>query len=116
MTKWYYQKRKKKKPLLRPASMMTGRVRLTPTITKLILLDDPFGDDRFESRRYWFARWCYKNRDKHAPSGHTWLERFNQMEGVSLESYIKFSNENNLKEKFADRKKPKKFITTFVKK
>tara|TARA_R100001244_G_scaffold22446_1_gene23528 strand:+ start:2200 stop:2316 length:117 start_codon:yes stop_codon:yes gene_type:complete len=38
------------------------------------------------------------------------------MEGVSLESYIKFSNENNLKEKFADRKKPKKFITTFVKK
>ena len=114
MNKWYYQKSKKKNNTLRPISKGYGKQRHTPTITNLTLLPDPTGDQRFEMRRYDFAITCYLNRDK-LHNGNTWEEIFERNEGVSLWDYIKFANENNFKEKFADRKKPKKFITTFVK-
>jgi hypothetical protein len=65
-------------------------------------------------RRYDFAIVCYLNRDQ-LYNGSTWEEIFKRNEGVSLWDYIKFANENDFKKKFSNRKKPKKFITTFVK-
>ncbi len=104
MNKWYYQKSKKKKNTLRPISKGYGKQRHTPTITNLTLLEEPFGDGRFEGRRYWFARWCYRNRNKIAPSGNTWEEVFKLKEGVSLDEYIKFSIKNKLGEKYVQNK------------
>ena len=108
MKKWYYQKSKKKKSTLRPAVILYGKQRLTPTITTLTLLDEPFGDGRFEGRRYWFARWCYRNRRKHAPSGNTWEEVFKLKEGVDLRDYIIFAKENKLGERYAIQDKSRR--------
>ncbi len=40
------------------------------------------------SRRRMFAKYCWNNRHKHAPSGKTWREVFNQKEGVDLDMYV----------------------------
>ena len=105
MSTWWQQKHRKKKSTFRPLSKATpkayGKPRPTPTITKLTLLEEAFGDGRFEGRRYWFARWCHKNRFKYAPSGDTWEEVFKLKEGVTLLDYIKFAKENKLGEKYA---------------
>jgi len=108
MNKWYYQKSKKKKSTLRPISKGYGKQRHTPTITKLTLLDEPFGDGRFEGRRYWFARWCYRNRHKIAPSGIPWDGVFKQREGIPLVEYIKFAKENKLGERYAVQDKSRR--------
>ena len=108
MNKWYYQKSKKKKSTLRPISKGHGKQRHTPTITNLTLLEEPFGDGRFEGRRYWFARWCYRNRNKIAPSGNTWEEVFKLKEGVTLLDYIKFAKENKLGERYAVQDKSRR--------
>ena len=78
-----------------------GKQPPTPTSTKTpSFLDDPFGDGRFENRRYWFARFCYKHRREIAPSGRTWEQAFHRLEGFSLGDYIKFSKKNKLGEKY----------------
>tara|TARA_R110000744_G_scaffold78222_1_gene154205 strand:+ start:1994 stop:2230 length:237 start_codon:yes stop_codon:yes gene_type:complete len=76
---------------------MTGKPRLTPPITKLVLIDEPF-----EKKRYTFARQCYvydKNRVE-SESGNTWFQIFELKEGVSLGDYITFAKENKLGEKY----------------
>ena len=85
-----------------------------PSITKLTLLDEPFEDGRFEGRRYWFARWCHRNRYIHAPSGNTWKEVFNLKEGVSLDDYIKFAKENKLGEKYVQNRSRRENIQAKV--
>jgi hypothetical protein len=35
-----------------------------------------------------FAKYCWNNRHKYAPSGKTWREVFNQKEGVDLDMYV----------------------------
>ena len=105
MKQWNQQRNRKKKSTLRPAHQKAyGTLRLTPAITKITLLDEPFGDGRFEGRRYWFARWCYDNKNKYAPSGYTWEEVFKLKEGISLDEYIKFSIKNKLGEKYVQNK------------
>ena len=108
MKHWYQQRNRKKKNTLRPISKAYGQRLHTPTITKITLLDEPFGDGRFEGRRYWFARWCHRNRYKHAPSGNTWEEVFKLKEGVTLLDYIKFAKENKLGERYAIQDKSRR--------
>jgi len=105
MKRWNQQRNRKKKNTLRPISKAYGTLRHTPTITKITLLDEPFGDGRFEGRRYWFARWCHRNRHKYAPSGNTWEEIFKLKEGITLLDYIKFAKENKLGERYAIQNK-----------
>ena len=109
MKRWNQQRNRKKKNTLRPISKAYGTPRPTPTITKLTLKDEPFGDGRFEGIRYWFARWCYRNRRKHAPSGNTWEEVFKLREGVDLRDYIIFAKENKLGEKYAIQDKSRRY-------
>ena len=108
MNKWYYQGSRKKKNTLRPITKAYGKTRPTIAVTKLTLLDEPFEDGRFEGRRYWFARWCHRNRRKHAPSGNTWEEVFKIKEGVTLLDYIKFAKENKLGERYAIQDKSRR--------
>ena len=108
MKKWYYQGSKKKKNTLRPITKAYGKTRPTIDVTKLTLLDEPFGDGRCEGRRYWFARWCHRNRRKYAPSGDTWEEVFKLKEGVTLLDYIKFAKENKLGERYAIQDKSRR--------
>tara|TARA_R100001530_G_scaffold61068_1_gene44092 strand:+ start:293 stop:505 length:213 start_codon:yes stop_codon:yes gene_type:complete len=54
-----------------------------------------------EDRRYYFARFCWVNRNKKTPTtGVNWGERFEQMEGISLDDYAKERiEERNQREK-----------------
>ena len=38
-------------------------------------------------RRLCFARFCWRHRHDHAPSGRTWAEVFKRLEGMTLEEY-----------------------------
>jgi len=60
-----------------------------------------------ENRRYHFARYCWVNRNRQTPTtGVTWGERFEQMEGISLDDYAKERiEERNRKEKKLSRNK-----------
>ena len=40
-------------------------------------------------RKLWFARFCWVNRYRKAPSGITWAERFEKNEGVNLYEYAR---------------------------
>ncbi len=71
-----------------------GKQPPTPTSTLTVR------DDEQENRRYWFARHCYKHRREIAPSGRTWEEAFQSMEGFSLRDYMQFSKKNKLGEKY----------------
>ena len=53
-----------------------------------------FSREKYEreqaERRLHFARFCWVNRDKMTPKSRvTWEERFEQMEGISLNDYAK---------------------------
>tara|TARA_R100000963_G_C4638377_1_gene102184 strand:- start:34 stop:273 length:240 start_codon:yes stop_codon:yes gene_type:complete len=65
-------------------------------------------------RRLHFARFCWKHRNELTPEGKlrtagqplTWEKRFEQMEGISLEDYVKErKKERNQKEKKLSRSK-----------
>ena len=62
--------------------------------------EDKYNEDQ-NLRRYHFARFCWVNRNKKTPtSGLTWGERFEQMEGISLDKYAEQRiQERNQREK-----------------
>ena len=58
--------------------------------------EEKFKKDQ-DNRRYHFARFCWKHRNELTPEGEsrtvgpplTWERRFEQMEGISLDDYVK---------------------------
>lgn len=69
--------------------------------------EDKYNKDQ-DNRRYHNARFCWKHRNELTPEGElrtvgpplTWEKRFEQMEGISLDDYVKEGiQERNRKEK-----------------
>jgi hypothetical protein len=69
--------------------------------------EDKYNKDQVK-RRYYFARFCWKHRNELTPKGElrtagepiTWGKRFEQMEGISLDNYVREGiQERNQKEK-----------------
>ena len=59
------------------------------------MFDRELFDRQQEERRLWFARKCWVDRHKMAPSGITWGEVFAKKEGMTLDEFKLKQEEKN---------------------